>query len=197
MIMRMNGTIRQLAIALSLLLALPEAATAQAVKVQQKNVNLKPNLVCLLCTLTVTASPTLVNFNLVPKGVAVGSNPVVITTTMTGVSLLNILNLYGYFSLASQALSGGTPTAYIPSSAVLGQMTTGSPTSYTAFTQGSPVAGSSLLLYSTGSLLSIGCIAVGASCRTDSLSLEIDLRSLPQQPAATYTGTLYLQAQAF
>jgi len=27
--------------------------------------------------------------------------------------------------------------------------------------------------------------------------LEINLSTLPQQPAATYTGSLYLQAQAF
>jgi len=83
--------------------------------------------------------------------------------------------------------------SYIPASVIFGQVPTGLPTSYTAFTQAGPfgAAGASLQLITTGSLLSLG------GSRTDTLSLKIDLTSLPQLPAATYTGTLYLQAQEF
>jgi hypothetical protein len=35
----------------------------------------------------------------------------------------------------------------------------------------------------------------GNGSRTDTLNMEIDLEDLPQLPAGTYTGTLYLQAQ--
>ena len=109
------------------------------------------------------------------------------------------LKLYGYFSSASAALTDGYTTPNnIPTSAVLGQMPTGTPTSYTAFT-GSPglgPAGAGLLLYTTSSLLSVGCMPAGAMCRTDTLNLEINISGLPQLPAGTYTGTLTLQAQA-
>jgi hypothetical protein len=144
-------------------------------------------------TLTVTASPSVVNFTLHPSSVATGSAPVVITTTWSGVSLLSSINLYGYFASATSALSGSSPVINIPSSCVLGQVTTGTPVSYTAFTGSGPFggAGASLQLYAQSSFLSLG------GSRTDNLNLEINIASLPQLPAATYTGTLILEAQAF
>jgi hypothetical protein len=78
----------------------------------------------------------------------------------------------------------------IPSANVLGKDTLGIPTSFTPFTQSNPVAGASLQLYSTSSILSLG------GSHTDNLSLEIDLTTLPQLPAATYSGVLLIQAQA-
>lgn len=152
----------------------------------------KPRLT-VFDTLTVTALPTAVNFALVPDGMATGSAPVAITTSWTGVSLLASFTVYGYFSSASAALSGGIPVSSIPSANVLGRVSTGVPTSYTAFTQTSPFggAGSSLLLVNVGTILSLG------GSRTDNLNLEIDLTTLPQLPAAVYSGTLILQAQAF
>jgi len=172
---------------------------AQALRVHSRSIRPVPNLVCVLCTLTVSATPSAVSFTLIKGGVATGSAPVVITTTMNGVSLLASLKLYGYFSSAATALADGRPTPdKIPSSAVLGQMTTGVPTSYTAFTQTNALgtAGASLLLFNTSSLLSLGCLPAVAVCRTDSLNLRIDLTTLPLLPAGTYTGTLILQAQA-
>jgi hypothetical protein len=129
---------------------------------------------------------------------ATGSSAVAITTTVYGISLLTNLSLYGYFSSASAALTDGASTPNnIPSSAVLGQVTTGSPTTFTAFTQSNAVgtAGAGLLLYSTNSLPILSCLL--ALCRTDNLSLEINLGSLPQLPAGSYNGALILQAQAF
>jgi hypothetical protein len=141
----------------------------------------------------VTATPTMVSFNLVSKGTAVGS-PAVSITTSWDLSVLTTIKLYGYFATASAALSGGgTPTSYIPSSSVLGLVTTGNPTTYTQFSQTGPfgAAGGSLLLVTQSVVLGIL-----NSSRTDSLSLEINLSGQPQLPAGSYTGTLTLEAQA-
>ena len=60
------------------------------------------------------------------------------------------INLVAYFTTPAQAMTGGT--VQIPSSRILGRMTTGLPTTFTAFTQaavaGAGTAGGSLnLLY--------------------------------------------------
>lgn len=147
-------------------------------------------------SLTVTASPASVNFNLVPNGVAHGSNSVAITTAWQG-SLCLIsctISLYAYFANPNAALSGGgTPITDIPSSAVLGQVPTGSPTAYTSFTQTTPFggAGAGLTLFQQGFFL-----LDFAGSRTDALSLEINLTGQPQLPAGSYSGTLYIQAQS-
>lgn len=147
-------------------------------------------------SLTVTASPSSVNFRLIPRGVANGSNAVSITTTWGGsLCLLTCtISLYAYFSGARAALSGGgTPVVNIPASEVLGQVPTGLPTSFTAFTQSNPLggAGASLLLFQQSFFL-----INGGGSRTDSLNLEINLANQPQLPAGSYSGTLYIQAQS-
>jgi hypothetical protein len=148
-------------------------------------------------SLTVSATPGAVTFALVKSGVATGSAPVAITTTWNTSTVEGNLELDGYFSSASAALTyAGSPAVNIPSSAVLGQVTTGLPTSYTPFTQTgnvtSATASGALALFNVA--LSS---ANRAGTRTDNLGLEINLSSLPQIPAATYTGTLILQAQAY
>jgi hypothetical protein len=145
----------------------------------------------LLESLTVSASPSSVTFNLVAGGTATGSAPVSITTSWVLGATRTSVNLYGYFSSSTAALTDGA-SDNIPSSDVLGQVSTGSPTTYTAFTQTGPfgAAGGSLRLFAQ----SIGVLnLIGA--RTDSLGLEINLSTL-QIPAGTYTGTLHIQAQA-
>jgi hypothetical protein len=174
------------------LLFLSPLSAGQAVRVAgARRFPEQPALLTLI--LTVSASPSVVNFPLVSGGVAPGSSSVAITTgCVLGVGLPTQFTLYGYFASSTAALSGGSPVTNIPSSAVLGEVPTGTPTTYTAFTQSGPLgsAGSSLLLWSSTVDL---CLL---SARTDNLYLEIDLTSLPQLPAATYTGTLYLEAQA-
>jgi hypothetical protein len=60
-------------------------------------------------SVSVTASPAFVTFQLVPQGVAAGSSGVGVTTTWTGLTRLCRLNLYGFFSGAGAALSKGLP----------------------------------------------------------------------------------------
>jgi hypothetical protein len=178
---------RKIGFMLCLLLSfrIPEAA-AQAIRVGQGVA--RPAAV-LGASVTLTAAPAFVSFRLVAQGVAASSAGVGVTTTWTGLTRAASLNLYGYFSSAGAALTGGSPPVNIPTSAVLGQVPTGSPSAYSPFTQSNPIDGASLLLYSE--LFRIA----GNGFRTDALNLEINLEALPQLPAGTYTGTLYLQAQ--
>jgi hypothetical protein len=103
----------------------------------------------------------------------------------------NTVNLIAYFSLPAQALTGGT--VQIPSSRVLGRMTTGLPVAFTPITQ-NPVgtvgtAGGSLRLFSLN--------ITGAnknSSRTDNLDLQLNLVGFPTLPPGSYTGTLNIRA---
>ncbi len=72
-----------------------------------------------------------------------------------------------------------------------GRVTTGTPTSFTAFTQNGVgtvgTAGGSLTLFTQST-------APLAGNRTDNLDLQIDLTGQPNLLPGTYTGTLNLQA---
>ncbi len=146
----------------------------------------------LLESLTVTALPSAVAFDLAPGGEATGTPPVAITTLwVLGVTRTTV-TLHANFSSSTIALTDGLGHN-IPSSAVFGQVTTGLPTTFTAFTQTGPfgAAGANLRLLAQG---------VGVSnltdVRTDNLTLKIDLTSIPSIPAGVYAGTLNIQAQA-
>ena len=145
-------------------------------------------------SLTVAATPSTVAIPLVSGGTAAGTSPVAITTTWVLSASRTAVTLVGYFSSATVALTNGATTpANIPASEVLGQVTTGTPTAFTAFTQTAPLgaAGAGLTLFTQG-LTGTNRTAN----RTDNLNLEINLASQPQLPAGTYTGTLNIQAQA-
>jgi hypothetical protein len=146
-------------------------------------------------SLSVSATPTTVTFTLVAGGTATGSTPVAITTNWVLASSRANVVLNGYFATASAALSGSaSPVVNIPSSEVYGLMSTGSPTTFTAFTANTALGptGAGLLLF-TQVLSSINRNA----SRTDNLSLEINLSAQPQLPAAAnYTGSLFLEVQA-
>lgn len=144
-----------------------------------------------LTVITISATPSSVSIPLVSKGVAQTVTPIAVTTSWVGISLLSVLNIYAYFSSPTAALSGGTPVVSIPASAIKGRDTNGLPVSFTPFTQSTPVAGASLQLFASFSILDL----IGS--RTDNLDLQVDLTGTPQLPAATYSGVLLLQAQAF
>ncbi|HET9726145.1 MAG TPA: hypothetical protein VFP28_04455 [Gemmatimonadales bacterium] len=118
--------------------------------------------------------------------------PVVITTGWdVNPGQTNTVNLMAYFTTPAQALSGGS--TQIPSSRVLGRMTTGLPAAFTAITQnavgGVGTAGGSLRLFAqniTG--------ANKKTSRTDNLDLEINLVGFPTLAPGTYSGTLNLRA---
>lgn len=145
-------------------------------------------------SLTVAASPSTITIPLVSGGTAAGTSPVAITTTWVLSSTRTAVTLVGFFSSAAAALTnGGSTPVNIPASEVLGQMTTGAPTAFQAFTQTAPLgpAGAGLTLFSQP----LSATNRTAN-RTDNLNLEINLAAQPQLPAGAYTGTLNIQAQA-
>jgi hypothetical protein len=103
----------------------------------------------------------------------------------------NTVNLVAYFTTPAQALVG--PATQIPSSRVLGRMTTGLPVAFTAITQtalaGVGTVGGSLRLFAQ----SISGPNKNSS-RTDNLDLQIDLTGFPTLAPGLYTGTLNLKA---
>jgi hypothetical protein len=104
----------------------------------------------------------------------------------------NNVNLVAYFTLPAQALVGGA--TQIPSSRMLGRMTTGLPATFTAFTQngigGVGTAGGSLRLFSFN--ITGGANKTGS--RTDNLDLRLDLVGFPTLAAGAYTGVLNIRA---
>ena len=119
-------------------------------------------------------------------------SPVVINTAWNvNPGQTNTVHLVAYFSLPAQAMVGGS--TQIPSSRLLGRMTTGLPTSYTAITQngigGVGTAGGSLRLFA----VAIGGANRNAS-RTDNLDLQLNLVGFPPLAAGTYAGVLNIRA---
>lgn len=116
------------------------------------------------------------------------ASPVNVTTTWDLNAGSNVV-LVGSFGTPAQALASGTN--FITTTYIKGRVTTGTPTSYTAFTQNGVgsvgTAGGSLTLF-TQSAASL------AGNRTDNLDLQIDLTGHANLVPGTYTGTLNLQA---
>jgi hypothetical protein len=169
--------------------ALSATASAQVLS-GTGNVNLAATLSQGLAV-SVTGGSS-VNFALTQNAATNGDVPTVIRTAWNlNPGQIGSVRLYAYFNVPAQALTDGAGNN-IPSSWVMGQMATGTPTSYTAFTQTNPVgpAGGSLALFTTN-ITGIN----KSSSRTDNLNLRIDLtgRTLG---TGTYTGVLRIQARA-
>lgn len=175
--------------AVALSAALSTAASAQAIS-NIGNVNLNAVLPQSV-TVTVTSGSS-VNFALTENAATNGDVPTVIQTAWNvNPGQVGTVTLYGYFDVPAQALTDGAGNN-IPTSWVEGQMATGTPTTFTAFTQTNPAgpAGGSLGLFSS---VITGLNKV--SSRTDNLGLRINLTG-QTLPASTYTGVLRLQARA-
>jgi hypothetical protein len=185
----MKALYRCLVAAVVLAAFMPGAASALVLS-NIANVNLNAVLAEVL-TVSVTSGSN-VNFTLVNGSPSDGDVPAVISTSWNlNPGLTGAVTLYGYFDTPAQALTDGGGND-IATSLVLGRMATGTPTSYTAFTETNPVgpAGGSLALF-TEAITGLNQI----STRSDNLDLRIDLTG-QTLPAATYAGTLRIQARA-
>jgi hypothetical protein len=120
--------------------------------------------------------------------------PVSVTTSWTSLkSSRTAVKLYSYFTSATSALvhTNSLNTTDIPSSTVKIRLNgSGGYNPHSSVTPFNATA-SGLLLFTT-------TINSGnrTSSRTDALDVQLDLTTLPQLPADTYTGTLRIQAQA-
>ena len=186
----MNGRFAvRLLMAALLVLAVPTLASAQTLSSIQ-SATLSASLAQSL-SISIT-SGSAVNFTLVANGTANGDVPVVVSSTWNlNPGQTGSVALYGYFDVPASALTDGGSNS-IPTSWVEGRMTTGTPTSYTAFSQTNAVgpAGAGLALFSEA-ITGVNKIKT----RSDNLDLRINLTG-QTLPAASYTGTLRLQARA-
>lgn len=185
----MNGRLAvRLLVAAALALAVPSLASAQLLS-GVSSASLSASLPQSL-TISITSGSS-VNFTLAENAAANGDVPVVVQSTWNlNPGLIGAVSLYGYFDTPASALVDGANS--IPSSWVEGQMTTGTPTTYTAFAQTNPVgpAGGSLALFSEA-ITGVNKIKT----RSDNLDLRVNLTG-QTLPAGSYTGTLRLQARA-
>ena len=138
-------------------------------------------------SLAINVSPTLVNFQLVPNGVANGDASLNIITAWVLRPNVGDVRLYAYFSAPASALSDGFGNN-IPSARVRGSVNGGG---YSPFTGSGPFAAGSGLLVFTERVLGNN----RNKTRVDTLNLQIDITGMTL-PAGTYTGVLRLQAQA-
>jgi hypothetical protein len=148
------------------------------------SVNLSANLAT---SLTVSASPGLVNFALIPSGVSNGSATVNVNTSWTLSPSVGAVTTYAYFTSAAVALTDGAGDN-IPSSNVSGSVNGGA---FTAFTGASPFAAASSITISTIRILGnnkSGNLASTLNMRINTAGLNL--------PAANYSGVLTIRAQA-
>ncbi len=121
--------------------------------------------------------------------------PISITTQWQLTSVITWVDLVGYFSVPSSALS--TAASHIPSSRVEGRVTTGRVASFTPFT-GQPLSGTGT---PGGTLHLFRQLIVaplnGTDKRTDNLELQLNLRGIPKLQPGVYRGTLTLRALAY
>jgi len=176
------------AIALLLLAAASSLATAQL------NSNAQP--IALTATLpeslTVGLSASAVTFNLT-AGAAANPGNIGVTATTTWVlrPSRTTLRVYAYFANSAAALSdGGAPANNIPSAAFFISNNGGAST---AVNQSVVFGGANAGLQLSSTAITA---ANRAGNRTDAMVFNINLTTLPQLPAGTYTGTLNIQAQA-
>lgn len=185
----MSRTLRRAALGAVLFICMPSTGGAQTLS-GVADVDLQGTVGEAL-TVTVTGGGS-ASFTLVPGASADAEEAVTIETQWTVGGLVGAVALYAYFDVPAQALTDGAGND-IPSSAVEGQMTTGSPLLFTSFAESNPVgtAGGSLKLFEE-----LIVLLNRSKTRTDALNLRVDLTSLPQLPAGTYTGTLHVRARA-
>lgn len=141
-------------------------------------------------SLSVSLSANAVNFTLAAGSAAnPGSTNITATTTWTLKPGRTAVGVYAYFGNAAAALTDGAGNN-IPSSAFFIANNGGAST---ALTNTVAFGGAN------GGLQLANVAITGANknaSRTDVMAFNINLSTLAQLPAATYTGTLNIQAQA-
>jgi hypothetical protein len=162
-------------------------ASAQVLNSAAQAITLQANL---SQSLAVTLSSNAVNFNLTAGSANnPGSTSITATTTWTLRPNVGSIKLYAFFTSSAAALTDGAGDN-IPSADFQISNNAGP---FNALTNTVPFGGANAgLLLSTTPIL--GNNKTGS--RNDVMNFNINLSTLPNLPAATYTGTLTIQAQA-
>jgi len=188
-----KGNLIRIAAVLALTLGLATMASAQALNSGAQTITLNATLAE---SLTLSLSANNVSFTLAAGSAAnAGSTNVTATTSWVLKPGRTAVGVYAYFASATAALTDGAGDN-IPSSAFFIADNAGPSTALTssaANTAGFGAAAAGLQLANVA--------VTGAnknSSRTDVMAFNINLTggTLAQLPAATYTGTLNIQAQA-
>jgi hypothetical protein len=170
------------------LLAMPISAFGQAANSGAQAIFLNA---MLTTQLSVSVSANSVNFPLTAGSASNPGNTAITVTTSWNLSPAQTPNLTvdAYFNSSSAALSDGAGNN-IPSSAFQISDNGGA---YAALTN-------TVAFGAANAGLRLANVRVNGanknSSRTDNLSFNINLSGVPQLPAASYTGTLFIQAQA-
>ena len=189
----MSGKVKFL-IAAGLALAVSSVSYGQNLNSTAANVTLNATLAE---SLTVSTTVTTLPITLVAGGVSTATTPFTINTAWvlkSGAGRGNV-QVVSYLGSSTAALTDGSGDN-IPASAVSGQINGAG--GFSAYT-----GGASNGIGLAAATLPIGTTAITSAnrngSRSDTLSLKVDLStgSLPQLPAASYTGTLSLQAVAY
>jgi hypothetical protein len=184
--MKTGRWLRVAAIVLATTLA-GSMASAQALNSGAQPIALNANL---SESLTLGLSANAVNFTLAAGSATnAGSTNITATTSWVLKPGRTAVGVYAYFASAAAALTDGAGNN-IPSSAFSIQDNGGAAAALT----------NSVVFGGANAGLRLANVAItGANknaSRTDVMAFNIDLSSLAQLPAATYTGTLNIQAQA-
>ncbi|HUK46288.1 MAG TPA: hypothetical protein VLW06_01805 [Terriglobales bacterium] len=169
-------------------LAVAAASSAQVLNSAAKPIALQA---VLSDSVTVQLSANAVDFNLTSGSANnPGNTAITAKTIWTLTPLIGFVSTYAFFSNSTAALTDGAGDN-IPSADFQISDNGGA---YQALTTTAPFGGANagLRLFST--------LVLGnnrTSSHTDVMSFNINLSSLPNLPANTYTGTLTIQAQAF
>jgi hypothetical protein len=191
----MKGTLKFLGIVLGLALAVTPAASAQ-INSNVGGVSLSAMLPESL-TVNITGGAT-VNFTLAANTPAnAGGTTSTVQTAWVLSPGRTVVNIFAYVTTTGAALTAGGGNN-IPASAVKATAAgSGSPGGLLSTTAG---GGAGSVIPSAGSGVQIGTVAITglnkASSTTTTLTWNIDTTFNPQLPAATYTGTVNIQAQA-
>lgn len=185
----MKGTILRVGVVALALTFAVSAASAQALNSAQQNIALNATLAE---SLSLTLSANAVNFTLAAGSAAnPGSTTITATTAWTLKPGRTAVGVYAYFANNAAALTDGAGDN-IPSSAF-----------FIADNGGASTALTNTVAFggANGGLQLANVAITGANKsanRTDQMAFNINLTggTLPQLPAATYTGTLSIQAQA-
>jgi hypothetical protein len=163
------------------------SASAQVLNSAARTITLQA---VLTDSLAVNLSANSVSFNLTSgSGTNAGSTSVTATTTWTLRPSVGSVKLYAFFSSSAAALTDGAGNN-VPSADFQISDNAGA---FTALTNTVAFGGANAgLLLSTTPIL--GNNKTGT--RTDVMNFNINLLTLPNLPAGTYTGTLTIQAQA-
>jgi len=186
--MKTGRLFRIATIALGLAVA-TSIASAQAINSGAQTIALNATLAE---SLTLSLSANAVNFTLAAGSAAnAGSTNITATTAWVLKPGRTAVGVYAYFASAAAALTDGAGDN-IPSSAFFIADNAGASTALT----------STVAFGAANAGLQVANVAITAanrnSNRTDVMAFNINLTggTLPQLPAATYTGTLNIQAQA-